>query len=132
MLAGDDIVDLSGAAGGFDIDGGDGSDTLTGSAGSDTLTGGADADIFALNDLTTADVISDYTNATEQVDLTSLVQLTGTETIDSRVDYDDTTGELTVDTTLAATLTSDAGGLPPSVEVIFINAAGAQETAVLI
>ena len=94
MLAGDDIVDLSGAAGGFNIDGGAGSDTPTGSAGSDTPT--------------------------------------GSKTIDSGIEYDDTTGELTVDITLAATLTSVAGGLPPSVEVIFINAARAQETAVLI
>nr|WP_253913372.1 cadherin-like domain-containing protein [Pseudoruegeria sp. HB172150] len=146
MLAGDDLVDLSGATTGFTIDGGAGADTLIGTAqadiliggtGADELEGGGGADVFSLTDLTAADVISDYVSPSaspaeyDQVDLTTLVQLLAGEVAADRIGYDNVGGTLEVDGTAVAQLTTPAAGIPDQVEAIFLDAAGVQQTAVI-
>ncbi len=144
---GSDFVDLSAATRGFTLDlgagddwaiGSDSNDILIGGAGADTLQGGGGEDIFQLTDLSSADVILDFDEpvgffpqGVDQIDLTSLVSLNDGETLEDHVGYDNTNGELTVDGTLAATVGTDGGGFAEEVEVIFNNASGAQETAVI-
>ena len=154
LLGGSDLIDLSMASRGFDVNlgsgddralgsdsadvlrGGAGADILTGGGGSDTLEGGADADIFVVTDLVASDVISDYeapseTGSPDQIDLTALVSLNDGESLADQVSYDSTTGDLSVGITTVATVNSAASGFAPDVEVIFNNASGAQETAVV-
>ncbi|MDD9716246.1 cadherin-like domain-containing protein [Dinoroseobacter sp. PD6] len=130
MLDGNDLVDLSQAMTGFAVDLGAGDDAVRGGAGADTLTGGAGADSFALGvALDITDVITDYEAGLDQIDLSSV--LTGSDTLDGRASFDDTTGTLTVLGEAAAQITAAGGGIPASVEVVFENASGAQTTAVI-
>ena len=147
MLGGDDYVDLSGAASGFSVDlgdgddivlGGDGDDVLTGGAGADTLTGGLGQDVFRITDLADADTILDFESPTlpagadgDQIDLSDGVALLPGETLADHVGYDNSTGLLSVDGTAAASVGAMGGGVADAVEVIFTNATGAQETAVI-
>jgi Ca2+-binding RTX toxin-like protein len=72
--AGVDTIDGNGGA--DTIDGGAGADEITGGTGADTLTGGADADDFnfVTGDtgitLATADTITDFVTASDQIDVT--------------------------------------------------------------
>jgi len=139
MGGGDDLVDMSGATAGFELDmgtgadvaiGGLGDDRIDGGEGSDTLTGGGGADVFVLAaGLDITDVITDYGDGADQIDLSSV--LTGSDGIDGRASYDDSTGELTVLGNVAAQINAPGGGVPSSVEVIFEDASGAQATAVI-
>ena len=140
LLGGDDLIDLSGAPNGFTVDGGTGNDvligssfadTLSGGLGADTLTGGTGADVFSLGDLTVADVITDYTPGEDTIDLSILVRLSAAEDVADRVDYAATTGGLEVDGITVAQLNAPGGALPPSVEIIFEDAAGQQQSAVI-
>jgi len=145
LLGGSDFIDLGGSSDGYSIDLGDGddwaigsggADVLTGGAGADRLQGGGGADVFRLTDLADADSILDFDEpvlgvGVDQIDLTALVSLVGAETLASHVGYDDTTGQLSVDGSLAATVEASGGGFAAEVEVIFNNASGAQETAVI-
>ncbi|MXU66670.1 Ig-like domain-containing protein [Oceanomicrobium pacificus] len=144
LLGGDDFVDLTGSSTGVTVDGGSGNDWLIGSDGNDVLIGGLGADRlegglgtdrFDLGPtLDVTDIISDY-EVGEIVDLSGFLQLTGTEGINDRADFDDTTGDLSVtvggSTSVAANLNLGGGGFPADVTVLFENAAGAQETAVI-
>ncbi|MCV6825171.1 MULTISPECIES: Ig-like domain-containing protein [Halocynthiibacter] len=145
MLGGDDFVDLSAATTGFEVYGGGGddvligsnqSDILSGGTGSDTLTGGGGSDIFELTDLQIADVITDYVSPTasatesDQIDLTALVKLSGSEIPTDRISYNSGSGDLQVDGVSVAAVGA-AAGFSDQVEVIFLDAQGAQQTAVL-
>ncbi|MGR3616590.1 MAG: hypothetical protein ACU0BB_11150 [Paracoccaceae bacterium] len=148
LQSGTDFVDLSAASRGFIIDlgsgddigiGGSGADVLIGGIGSDTLTGGLGEDVFQITDLGSTDTILDFEEPTgvlfpsgvDQVDLTSLVSLGVGETLADYVGYDNSTGALSVEGSAAATVFSSGGGFSDEVEVIFNNAAGAQETAII-
>ncbi|MEM9577397.1 MAG: hypothetical protein AAF999_10335 [Pseudomonadota bacterium] len=154
LMGGSDFIDLSAATSGFDVTlgagddwaiGGDGDDALRGDGGDDILQGGGGADvleggsgsdIFVLTDLIASDVISDYETptggvATDQIDLTALVSLAAGEVIVDQVDYDNTTGVLNVQGSDVAVVNADGGGFSNEVEVIFNNASGAQETAIV-
>ncbi|WP_425044242.1 hypothetical protein [Primorskyibacter sp. S87] len=148
LQGGSDFIDLSGSAQGFSVDAGSGDDwaigsggddVLTGGAGADTLEGGAGADVFAITDLATSDIILDFEEPTgiiipmgvDQIDLTTVVALTLGENLSDHVGYNNGTGALTVDGNLAATVETAPGVFASEVEVIFTNAAGAQETAVI-
>lgn len=149
LLAGEDFIDLSQSSVGFEIDlganddlalgsmgddsilGGLGADTLSGGAGADTLEGGSGADIFVMTDLTLSDVITDYDRAEgDQIDLTALVTV-NPPNLGLQVTYDDGTGELDVGGNLAVTVNISGSGFPAEVEVIFNDANGAQQTAVI-
>lgn len=154
LLGGSDFIDLSAATRGFDVSlgagddwaigsdtadvlrGDAGADVLQGGGGSDTLEGGSDADIFVLTDLIASDVISDYEapsagGTSDQIDLTALVSLDASESLVDQVTYDSTTGDLAVGGASVATVNVASGGFASDVEVIFNNASGAQETAVV-
>jgi len=141
LLGGDDFIDLSASSDGFTVDlgagndwaiGSDGADTITGGEGSDTLEGGAGSDIFVMTDLTMSDVITDYQGPTggDQIDLTALVSVDPVD-LATEVTYDNSTGELDVGGTLVATVNAAVGGFSNEVEVIFNDASGAQQTAVI-
>ena len=57
---------------GYELDGGAGNDTLYDSAGDDTLTGGAGADIFIFGFLTGQDIITDFEDGIDKIDLSAL------------------------------------------------------------
>ncbi|NOD92486.1 hypothetical protein GS636_06780 [Ruegeria sp. HKCCD4884] len=141
LLGGDDFVDLSASSDGYSVDlgqgddwviGSGGNDTLTGGTGADTLEGGAGADIFVMTDLTMSDVITDYDGPAggDQIDLTALVSV-DPGNLGTEVTYDNTTGALDVAGTLVATVNASGGGFSAQVEVIFNDAGGAQQTAVI-
>ncbi|MBO9451285.1 hypothetical protein J7426_13520 [Tropicibacter sp. R16_0] len=148
LQGGSDFVDLSNSTRDFRIDlgagddwgrGGNGDDVLIGGAGADTLEGGGGTDIFTITDLGSADVILDFEEpvgilfpvGVDQIDLTSVVALSLGENLADHVGYDNSNGALTVDGSLAATVNADGGGFANEVEVIFTNASGAQETAII-
>ncbi|MCH2095862.1 MAG: hypothetical protein MK160_12205 [Rhodobacteraceae bacterium] len=144
LMGGSDFINLGNSSAGFDIDLGDGDDwaigssgddTLTGGTGSDRLQGGAGADRFVLDDLTSSDQILDYkgaSNGTEgdQVDLTALVQLGSGQNLGDLVGYDPSTGALSVNSTVVASIETGTG-FAADVEVIFEDASGAQATATI-
>jgi len=144
LMGGSDFINLGNSSAGFDIDLGDGDDwaigssgddTLTGGTGSDRLQGGAGADRFVLDDLTSSDQILDYkgaSNGTEgdQVDLTALVQLGSGQNLGDLVGYDPSTGALSVNNTVVASIETGTG-FAADVEVIFEDASGAQATATI-
>lgn len=135
LMGGDDFVDLSGSSAGYAVDGGDGNDVIIGSSGSDVLTGGAGDDTFAMTDLLTTDVITDYRASadpanTDQIDLTALVQLAAGEVVADHVTYDNTTGNLSVDSNQIATVETGSG-FADQVQVIFEDAANTQQSAVI-
>jgi Ca2+-binding RTX toxin-like protein len=63
---------LFGGVGDDSLFGGIGNDCLSGDRGQDTLTGGAGNDTFALDSLAGGDVITDFTNGTDQIRFTGL------------------------------------------------------------
>ena len=141
LLDGNDFINLSASAQGYSVDlgagddwaiGSSGNDTITGGEGSDTLEGGTGSDIFVMTDLTTSDVITDYEGpgAGDQIDLTALVSVDPIN-LGTEVTYDNTTGELDVSGALAVTVNAAGGGFGNQVEVIFNDASGAQQTAVI-
>ena len=76
---------LSGAAGNDTLDGGSGADSLTGGAGEDQLTGGLGNDLFIFrepadmaNDATTADIVTDFTQGQDRIDLSLIDAFAGT------------------------------------------------------
>ena len=79
-LIGSDFNDnLTGSTAANRIDGGLGNDTLTGGQGVDTLTGGAGSDIFDFNAVnetgntaTTRDVITDFQQGQDRIDLSTI------------------------------------------------------------
>ena len=145
LLDGSDFIDLGGSDRGYVIDlgagndwaiGSQGDDFLVGGAGHDRLWGGGGADVFRLTDLADADSILDFegpdgAGGGDRIDLGALVSLGHGETLDDRVGYDPASGQLSVDGAHAATIEAAGGGFAAEVEVIFSNAAGAQETAVV-
>jgi hypothetical protein len=70
---------ITGTSAGDVISGGGGADDIDGNAGVDRMTGGAGADVFIFADgdsgitVATADVISDFTTGTDDIDLAGLV-----------------------------------------------------------
>ncbi|MFA3916717.1 cadherin-like domain-containing protein [Ruegeria hyattellae] len=141
LLDGEDFIDLSASSDGFSVALGAGDDRAIGSAGEDVMTGGdgadileggAGSDIFVMTDLTLSDVITDYEGPAggDQIDLTALVGVDPAN-LGSEVTYDNTSGELDVRGTLVATVNDTAGGFSSEVEVIFNDADGAQQTAVI-
>ncbi len=141
LLDGDDFVDLSASALGYSVNlgagddraiGSSGNDTLIAGEGADTLEGGTGSDIFVLTDLTMSDVITDYEGAVvgDQIDLTELVSVEPNN-LGSVVTYDSTSGELEVSEVLAVTVHAADGSFSSQVEVIFNDANGEQQTAVI-
>ena len=99
------------------------------------MQGGAGADRFVLDDLTSSDQILDYkgaSNGTEgdQVDLTALFQLNPGQNLGDLVGYDPSTGALSVNSTVVASIETGTG-FAADVEVIFEDASGAQATATI-
>ena len=79
---GDDV--LIGTDGNDILIGGDGDDILAGGLGSDTMTGGEGADTFvigvdSLTDVDVKDIITDYADGEDTIDLSELLQSLGTE-----------------------------------------------------
>jgi len=79
-LTGDNANNALTGQGGIDtLSGGGGADTLTGNGNRDTLTGGAGADMFVFSSTsdsgtstTSRDVITDFTQGSDHIDLTSI------------------------------------------------------------
>jgi Ca2+-binding RTX toxin-like protein len=147
-MGGTDFVDLSASSSSFDVVlgagndiaiGGAGNDTLSGGAGVDTLTGGSGQDVFVVTDLSTTDQVLDFEaptgaivkTAVDQVDLTAVVALSAGESLADFVGYNNANGQLSVSGNNAMTIESSAGVFSNEIEVIFTNAAGAQETAII-
>ena len=74
---------------------------------------------------------TDYTEGEDRIDLSALLSLEAGEVIDDRARYEDTTGALSVDGVAVSQVVASAGGLPESVEIIFEDAAGQQQSAVI-
>jgi hypothetical protein len=92
--------ELFGMGGADNLFGGNGADTLDGGAGADVLKGGDGADVFKLANLEAniSDLIVDYdASEGDAVDVTMLFDVNGGDVADF-VSYNDTTGELSVDT----------------------------------
>jgi len=136
-LAGDDW--LGGGAGNDFLIGGPGDDLLIGGLGEDQLTGGADDDTFKLTELDVTDLITDYGNGGDVLDLTDLFEKDAGIDLDQYVDYNPGTGELHIDAsgsgTFNATPEADiqafGGGQPLSVTIIF-NDDGTDSTPTVI
>lgn len=92
--AGDDY--MLGGIGADLLMGGAGRDTLHGGAGSDTLIGGADADMFVFGLYTGTDIVEDFEDGLDLLDITSMV---GAADFASRVNIDQVGADthLTVD-----------------------------------
>ncbi|WP_162798460.1 hypothetical protein [Sulfitobacter sp. SK012] len=153
LMGGSDFIDLSTSAVGYQIDlgdgddwaigsdgdddisGGIGNDILQGGGGNNSLSGGAGQDIFVLTNLTASNVISDFDEpvgvGVDQIDLTALVTLNPSEVLADQVDYDNLSGDLSVNGTTVANVNSAAGGLAQEVEVIFNDANNMQTTAII-
>ncbi|MEP4877671.1 MAG: calcium-binding protein [Tateyamaria sp.] len=154
LLGGSDFIDLSAATRGFkitlgdgddwaiggagddDISGGADNDILQGEGGSDILTGGAGQDVFVMTDLTASDVISDFDvpvgpTGVDQIDLTTLVSLSGGEVLADKVVYNNASGDLNVNGNTVANVTASTGGFAKEVEVIFNDASNMQATAIV-
>lgn len=74
--AGEDTIDggadadlVNGGADNDSLSGGDGADRLLGGGGNDTLTGGAGSDIFVFNGVAGVDLVTDFTQGSDQLDL---------------------------------------------------------------
>ncbi len=63
---------LMGDNGHDELDGGSKNDTLSGGRGDDTLTGGSGTDVFVFNASGGFDVVTDYVDGTDRIDLSSL------------------------------------------------------------
>jgi predicted extracellular nuclease len=72
------IKTISGTTGRDTLMGTSGDDVITGGIGADVLTGGAGADVFVFNSMRDAiDTITDFTPATDRIELTTLLQSLG-------------------------------------------------------
>jgi Ca2+-binding RTX toxin-like protein len=141
MLGGSDFVDLTGASSGYRVNLGAGADIAVGSSGNDILFGGADqdeltggagADVFGLEAGTgnIRDFITDYDlSEGDQIDLSEVLQNLAAIT-PSDASYDNSTGDLTVNGSIAFNV-AGPGGIPAQVEVIFENTSAAAQTAIL-
>lgn len=77
---GDD--ELRGDEGNDTLDGGAGADRLRGDKGNDMLTGGADADRFTFNRQGGNDVVTDYDDAQDRLDVTNFRFASGQDVVD--------------------------------------------------
>ncbi len=91
--SGDDTI--YGGAGLDSIFGGAGEDTLEGGAGDDELDGGADADTFVFAPGHGNDIILDFTNGEDTIDLTAITGITGFENLTINKSGNDTVIDLT-------------------------------------
>ncbi|MDW3225355.1 MAG: hypothetical protein R8G34_21120 [Paracoccaceae bacterium] len=148
LMGGSDFIDLGTATSGYTVDlgigndiaigsdnadilnGGAGDDTLEGGAGLDTLTGGAGADDFVLSSgpIDIADLITDF-GAGDQIDLSNAIN--GVNDITGLASFDAATGDLEVGGVTAFNVAAAGGGIPAQVEVVFEDASGAAQTAIL-
>lgn len=148
LMGGDDFIDLGAATSGHTVDlgagndiaigsdnadilnGGIGEDTLEGGAGLDTLTGGAGADDFVLSSgpIDIADLITDF-EAGDQIDLSNAIN--GVNDITGLASFDAATGDLDIGGVTAFNVAASGGGIPAQVEVVFEDASGAAQTAIL-
>jgi len=72
------VKTISGTTGRDTLMGTSGDDVITGGIGADVLTGGAGADVFVFNSMRDAiDTITDFTPATDRIELTALLQSLG-------------------------------------------------------
>jgi hypothetical protein len=142
MSGGDDLVDLRGASapgrdGGFEVDLGAGDDTVFGSSGADALRGGGGDDVFVLDTLSAIDILADFGDGADAIDLTALVTLAAGETPEDRIDYDAQTGAISVKAdgesgfAIVATATDGAGGAPASILAIFAETGGGEQAATI-
>jgi Ca2+-binding RTX toxin-like protein len=119
---------IEGTAAGEALIGGSGNDVLIGGAGIDVLTGGLGDDIFVLTDLTTADVLVDY-EAGEIIDLTALLDVALNQgAVDAVVEYDNTTGELSVNAGAGFELAATLLNTPVNILVNVDDGGGAEAT----
>jgi hypothetical protein len=119
---------IEGTAAGEALIGGSGNDVLIGGAGIDVLTGGLGDDIFVLTDLTTADVLVDY-EAGEIIDLTALLDVALNQgAVDAVVEYDNTTGELSVNAGAGFELAATLLNTPASILVNVDDGVGGEGT----
>lgn len=72
LEGGDGADDLDGDAGNDSLFGGTGNDLLNGGAGNDILTGGAGADVFEFYRGSGRDVITDFTNGVDRIEIDGL------------------------------------------------------------
>ncbi|MFK7869224.1 MAG: hypothetical protein AB8B58_08295 [Roseobacter sp.] len=148
LAAEDDVfVDLRTATNGtnFIVNGGAGNDllsgsgsgpslTLVGGTGVDTLVGGSGSDTFVLEAGSLiageTDIISNYDLAgQDSIDLTQ--EVSGSDDITGIVDYDNTTGLLSVNGLNAFQVADTSAAIPAQVEVMFEDSAGAAQIAVI-
>lgn len=105
--------------------GGEGDDTLTGVAGdTEVLVGGLGADKFVLNSFEVSDFIADYNqDEGDVIDLSALLDgynqanetsLSGEDFLESHVSYNSESGEVSVDSSVVATL----GNTPADVTIV--------------
>ncbi len=141
LQGGDDFIDLSNGTAGYTIElgagddwaiGSSGGDTISGGEGADTLEGGLGSDIFVMTDLMMSDVITDYEGPVggDRIDLSSLVSINPAD-LATEVSFDNSSGALDVRGSQVATVNETGGTVPPQVEVIFNDASGVQQTAVI-
>lgn len=106
---------LSGGLGNDILTGGDGNDILLGGAGYDELTGGAGADRFVLDSFDPRDLIADYNGGEgDTIDLSNLFDVAPGADVTNYVNYNETTGVLSVDK-------DGAGGGFGFVDVAIVN-----------
>ncbi len=86
---------LNGQAGDDTLYGGADWDKLYGRAGNDTLTGGAGTDQFIFEDDNGNDIITDFTDGEDAIDLTAIKGITGIGDLTITADGDDTVIDLT-------------------------------------
>ena len=94
--SGDDSLDggiggdfLDGGSGSDTLDGGEGSDWLTGGTGDDMLTGGAGADTFLFDTGSGNDVVTDFANGEDLIDLREFTEITSFADLTITSDGDD-------------------------------------------
>ena len=109
--ADDDIISggadndtLTGGAGNDALSGDAGNDTLTGGVGNDTLTGGDGADIFVFAPGHGADIIADFTIATDKIDLSAFAGFTNLGAVQGATD-DDGNNNTVITTSVGNTIT---------------------------
>lgn len=121
ILNGGNGNDLLVAGGGNDIlTGGAGNDVLIGGFGQDQLTGGAGADKFVFNASKSAsdkDTITDF-NAADGDQILLDTGIFGADALTSHVTYNDTTGELSYDSTVFAVLSNKPADISGSVFMV--------------
>jgi Ca2+-binding RTX toxin-like protein len=84
---------LTGDAASNVLNGGAGNDVLTGGLGDDTLIGGADADVFVFGDDDGADLVTDFEDGSDTIDLSAVDDVSGF----GDLDITDTGGSVLID-----------------------------------